>query len=119
MHSKISLKENGVVSFNSKDNANTFCRFFSNLADSLLQKRPRPKDKFGIKTTEEYYKHIRKECEYFVLRNVDVTTVAKILKNLDVAKPSGIGQISAKFLKDGVPVIAKYKTKFYIQDFQR
>ena len=31
--SKISLKENGVVSFNSKDNANTFFRFFSDLAD--------------------------------------------------------------------------------------
>ena len=28
--SKISLKENGVVSFDSKKNANIFCRFFSN-----------------------------------------------------------------------------------------
>ena len=34
--SKISLKQNGVVSFNSKYNANTFYRFFSNLADSPL-----------------------------------------------------------------------------------
>ena len=38
MQSKLSVKEDGVVSFNSKDNANIFCRFFSNLADSLLQK---------------------------------------------------------------------------------
>ena len=37
------LKENGLVSFHSKDNANTFCRFFSNLADSLLQKLSHPK----------------------------------------------------------------------------
>ena len=54
--SKISLKENGVVAFNSKDNINTFCRFFSNLADSLLQKLPHLKNKFGIKTIDEYYK---------------------------------------------------------------
>ena len=104
--SKISLKENGVVSFNSKENVNSFCRFFSNLADSLLQKLPRPKNKFGIQTTEEYYEQIRNKCEDFVLHNVDVTRSDKILKNLDVAKPSRIDQISAKFLKNGAPVIA-------------
>ena len=49
---------------------------------------------------------IQNECENFVGHNIDVTTVDKILKNLDVAKASGIDQISAKFLKDGAPVIA-------------
>ena len=73
MESKI-LKENGVVSFNSNDNAKFFCRFrfFSNSADSLLQKLLRPKNKSGIKTTEEYYKHIWYECEDIVLCNVDI-----------------------------------------------
>ena len=106
MQSKKSLKENGVVSLNSQDNANTFCRFFSKKGDSLLQTLPHPKNWFGIKTTEEYYKHIRNECENFVLCNVDVTIVDKILKNLDVAKASGTDQISANILKDGAPVIA-------------
>ena len=82
-----------------------FLSFFSNLADSLLQKFLRPKKK---KTTGEYYKHIRNKCEGFVLHNVDVTTVDEILKNLNVAKASGIYQISAKFLKKGAPVIAIY-----------
>ena len=85
-----------------------FCRFFSNLADLLLQKLPRLKKKFGVKTPEEYYKHIRNECEDFVPRNVDITAIDKILKNLDVAQASGIDQISAKCLKDGAPVIAIY-----------
>ena len=49
--SKVSLKENSVVSFDPKNNANIFCRFFSNLADSLLLKLPHPKKKLGIKTT--------------------------------------------------------------------
>ena len=60
MQSKISLKENSVVFFKSKDKANTICTFFSNLADSLLQKLPRSKNKFGIKTTEKYYRHTQK-----------------------------------------------------------
>ena len=51
MQSKISLKENGVISFNSKDNANTFGMFFSNLADLLLWKLPLANYKFGIKTS--------------------------------------------------------------------
>ena len=41
--SNLSLKENGAVSLNSKDNVNALCRFFSNLADSLLQNLPHPK----------------------------------------------------------------------------
>ena len=62
------------------------------------------KNKFGIKSTEQYYKQIQNECEDFVLHNVDVTTIDKMLENLDAAKASGIDQISARFLKDGAPV---------------
>ena len=104
--SKISLKENSVVPFDSKKNANIFCRFFSDLVDSLLQKLPTPKSKFGIKITGEYYKQIFNKWGDFVLQNVDKISDEKILENLDVAKASGIDQISAKFLNDGAPVIA-------------
>ena len=50
---KISLKENGLISYNSNDNANTFYKFFSNLTDSSPQKHPGPRQKLGIKITEE------------------------------------------------------------------
>ena len=40
-----------------------------------------------------------------MLQNVEVTLVDKIIKNLDVAKTSGIYQIYARFLKDDVPRI--------------
>ena len=116
MQTKITLKENCVVSkfqvssdVVSRDNANTFCRFILNLSDLLLQTPPCPKNKFGIKTTEEHYKQIQNECEDLNLhnvRNVDVTTVNTISTNLDVVKSSGIDKISATFLKDGAPVIA-------------
>ena len=104
--SKNSFKENSVVCFNSKDNANIFCCFLSNLGDSILQKLPCPKNKCEIKTTEEWYKQIQNECEGLVLYNVEVTTVDKILKNTDAVKPSGIDLISTKFLKDCASVIA-------------
>ena len=104
--SKISLKKNGAVSFDLKKNTNTFCRFFSNLADSLLLKRPPPKNKFGIKTTREFDKQIRNKYKEFVLHNVHITSFEKTLRNLDVVKASRIDQISARFLKNVAPVIA-------------
>ena len=42
------------------------------------------------------------------LHNVEVTTVDKVLKNLDASRACGIDQTSAKFLKDGALVIAIY-----------
>ena len=99
MQSKSSFKGNDVVSLNSKENANRFCRFFSNLAETAC-----PKSKFGIKTTE-YNKQIRNEYEDFALQNVDTTTVDKILKNLDVDTASGIDQICSKFFIYCFPVI--------------
>ena len=105
MQSKISIKENGVLSFTSKDNGNTFFKLFFKLSRFTAAEISTSKKK---KTTGEYYKHIRNKCEGFVLHNVDVTTVDEILKNLNVTKASEIYQISAKFLKKGAPVIAIY-----------
>ena len=74
------MKGNGVLFFNSKDNANTSI-LLTNLAGSLLQKLPPPKSEFGIKTAAEYYSQVQNECEDFVLHNVEVTTADKILRN--------------------------------------
>ena len=58
---------------------------------------------------EEYYKQIRNEFEDFVLPNIEVKSVERNLKNLDVGKVSGI-EISAKSLKGGAQVTAIYLT---------
>ena len=68
------------------------------------KKLPRPRNNFGIKTTRGYYRKICNKCEDLVLHNVDITSVEKIFKSLDVAKVSGIDQISARFLKDGAVI---------------
>ena len=97
--SKISLKENGVVSIDSKKNTYIFCSFLANVADSLLQKLPRP-------TAEEHCKQIWNKCEDFVLHNVEVASVEKILKNLDVAQ-ANIINVSIKL--DAFPFLCLKK----------
>ena len=86
----------------------SFAAFSQTSEMLLLQKLPRPKNNFGIKTIGDYYKQIQRKCEGFVSHNAEVTSVEKVLITLDVAKASGIDQISAKVFKHGAPVIAIY-----------
>ena len=79
--------------------------FFSNLADSIQQKLSRRKNKFEIETTETLTSRFEMGELIFFTR-WRITSVVKILKNLNVAKASGIDHISVEFLKDGAPVIA-------------
>lgn len=74
--SQISLKENCVVSFNLRIMQILFASFSQSQQIHYCQKLPRPKDKSGVKTTEEYHRQIRNECEDFVPTNL--TTVDKI-----------------------------------------
>ena len=59
-----------------------------------------------LKPLESIIRRFFNKCEDFVLHDIDITSVEKILKNLDAVKSSGIDQISAEFLKDDAPVIA-------------
>ena len=49
--SKIFLKKDGTIQFEALENANTFKRFYSNLAGSLQEKLPKPPNKFTSQTT--------------------------------------------------------------------
>ena len=71
--SKILLKENGVVYFNSKGNTITF---------------------WLLRTTEDNYKQIRNEYEGFVLHNIEVTTVDEFMSCQGFWKRLNFWQIS-------------------------
>ena len=53
--SKISLKKDGDIQFKALENANTFKRFYSELAGDLQEKLPRAPNKFTSQTTKNYY----------------------------------------------------------------
>lgn len=82
------------------------CQLFLSLADSVIEKYPRRRKIIEIRTFENYYMQIQNKREDFVLHIVDLRSVEKILNDLNVAKFFTIGQISAKFLKDGAPRLA-------------
>ena len=60
--SKICLNHYGKLNYEPTSiNANVFKRFFSNLADDLLQKLPNPKHKYYIDSIHSYKSRIEKE----------------------------------------------------------
>ena len=52
--SKISLNKNGAIQFEELENANTFKRFYSELARGLQEKLPWSPNKFTSQTTKNY-----------------------------------------------------------------
>ena len=101
---KISSKENDVASFTSKDNANNFVGFSQQIqyCKNFHVQKISLESKFEMNVCR-FEMNVR---TLFSTMYVEVTTVDKILDNLDVAMASGVDQISAKFLKDCAPVTA-------------
>ena len=92
--SKISLKKDGDIQFKALENANTFKRFYSELAGGLQENLPRAPNKFASQTTKNYY--AKTSCNVsngFEFSNVSEEDVKKILLSLDTSKSTGMDQI--------------------------
>ena len=50
------LKEDNTLHFDDRKNAMIFKDFFSNLAENLVSKLPRPSNRFGLSSVVSYYK---------------------------------------------------------------
>ena len=93
-----------------KSVAQTFAKFYSNLAESLLKNLSISPNKFDINSIHQYYKNIELKDNF----NLNLTTTKKILEVLqfiDISKAAGIDKISGRFLKDGANILAKPITK--------
>ena len=89
-----------------KSVAQTFAKFYSNLAESLLKNLPNSPNKFDINSVHHYYKNIELKDNF----NLNLTTekkVVKVLQFIDISKAAGIDKISGRFLKDGANILAK------------
>ena len=69
--SKICLEDNGILSFDAKKNAETFMKYFSNLAGDLVKKLPTAKNKFGMESVKEYYENLGVHQNNFCFHQID------------------------------------------------
>ena len=89
-----------------KSVAQTFAKFYSNIAESFLNNLPNSPNKFDINSVHHYYKNIELKDNF----NLNLTTEKKVLKVLQfigISKATGIDKISGRFLKDGANILGK------------
>ena len=84
--SKISLKKDGAIYFQTLKNANTFKSFYSELAGGFQEKLPRAPNKFTSQKTKNYY--ARLHATYPVTLNFR-TYLKKMLKRFYLASIPG------------------------------
>ena len=104
--SNICLKGNDGLSFCSLSIANNFKKFFSNLAQNLIEKLPTGPNRFDIDLVREFYKPLNLEENSFHFTKVSEKTISNILKDLKTNKATGIYNLLGRFLKDGSKVLA-------------
>ena len=105
--SKISLNKDGAIQFEALENANTFKRFYSELAGGLQEKLQRAPNRFASQENKNYY--AKTSCNVsniFEFSNVSEEDIKKMLISLDTSKVTGMDQIPAKFLRDGAELLA-------------
>ena len=101
---KTSLKKDGAIQFECLKNANTFKRFYSELAGGLQEKLPRAPNKFtGHKPKTTTPCNISNDFEF---SHVSEEVIKKILRSIDTSKTAEMDQVSAKFLRDVAKVLA-------------
>ena len=73
---------------------------------TLLQKLPPPQNKYGIDSVKTFYKNLNITTK-FQLKPTTEDIVLKLLKDIDISKAAGVGNLPGRFLKDGAVILAK------------
>ena len=81
---------------------------FSNLAESLVIKLPKPPDKCNLNSVIQYYSSFAVTANFCLVGTTE-KQVLKIMQDIKSSKAPGIDKLSEseKFLKDGDDILAK------------
>ena len=88
--------------------ANTFNEYFTSVHKSVRTETPiRSDGNIDIGNIRRHYSQNLKDASEFCIAEVAESFILKQLQNLQVNKATGLGGISAKFLKMSAPIICK------------
>ena len=85
--------------------ANTFKKYFVNLANDLVKKLPDLTGKFGIPSVRQYYKEINFREKKLKFEKVSSVSILKILKEFKTSKATGVDDRAGRFFNDGSNVL--------------
>ena len=112
--SDICVKKKEGFTFGPFAISEVFQKFCLNLASKLVDKLPAAVNKFGLHSIVVYYKNVLHLQENrFTFQTIESSSVLELLKNVEVNKVGGMDNISGRFLKDGVDILAITVTQIY------
>ena len=85
--------------------ANTFKKYFANLANDLVKKLPDLIGKFGIPSVRQYYKEINFREKKLKFEKVSSVSMLKILKEFKTSKATGVDDLAGRFVKDASNIL--------------
>ena len=102
--SSIVLESGGVKYFNLSDVSKVFNEFYTSVASDLVSRLPSPSGIFSplSRLFTEFYRQKGCHRRRFVLMPVGGRFIRGILEDMKPNKSTGLDDISARFLKDGV-----------------
>ena len=106
IHPLLCLKIGDTLTFDAKDNAESFKDFYCKLAVNLLEKLPAAPKRYGKEYLTNYYKGSNSEANDFKFSKVSQKDILILLNDIDSTKAAGIDNISGKFIKDGAQALA-------------
>ena len=100
------IEQGNILTHDTCSISKIFKNFFSNLAESLLIKLPKPPDKYNLKSVIQYYSSFAITPD-FCLVDTTEKQVLKIMQDIKSSKTAGVDKLSGMFLKDGTDILAK------------
>ena len=100
------IEEGNTLTHDTRSISKIFKNFFSNLAESLLIKLPKPPDKYNLKSVIQYYSSFAITTDFCLVGTTE-KQVLKIMQDIKSSKAAGIDKLSGRFLKDGADILAK------------
>ena len=102
----IGLNIDGVLCFDKLNVAETFNKFYTTVASSLVSKLPRPSFKYGKDFVAKFYSAKGVKVNNCSFSLVSENKVLKYLNKMSADKATGLDSIPAKFIVDGSSLIA-------------
>ena len=100
------IEQDNTLIYDTRSISKIFKNYFSNLAESLLIKLPKPPDKYNLKSVIQCYSNFAITAEFFLVSTTE-KQVLKIMQDIKNSKAAGLDKLSGKFLKDGTDILAK------------
>ena len=100
------IEDNKRLKYDLKSVTQTFTKFYSNLAECLLENLPNSPNKFDMNSAHLDKKKVQLKDRF----NLNLTTknkVLEILQFIDISEAAGIDKICGRFLKDVANILAK------------